>query len=100
MIMNITLSAEHKKNLETLGVLAVYLFGSQAEGFATPHSDVDIGVVFNQPLPDDTLKLYDELYGILGGIIPGRQTDIVLAERGNLELKKDMITHGKILFDV
>ncbi|MGB9723106.1 MAG: nucleotidyltransferase domain-containing protein [Chloroflexia bacterium] len=31
-----------------LNVLAVFLFGSQVDGYATPHSDIDLAVLFER----------------------------------------------------
>ena len=44
------LSSTIEKQLHEIGVSLVYLFGSHAEGKEMPHSDVDIGIVF-QKLP-------------------------------------------------
>lgn len=97
--MEINISNEQKQQLKALGVLAVYLFGSVAEGYAQPHSDVDIGVVFANPLPASTLELYNKLFDIFTEAFPHKELDIVLVERTTLELKKDMITRGKVIFD-
>ena len=36
-----------KKNAQKFNVEAVFLFGSQASGFPTKDSDIDIGIVFD-----------------------------------------------------
>lgn len=97
--MNYNLTSQQKKQLQDLGVLAVYLFGSVAEGYDAPHSDVDIGVVFKQPLQADSLDLYNQLYDIFTAVFPGKEVDIVLADRATLELKADMIAQGILLFE-
>jgi uncharacterized protein len=47
------------------GANAVYLFGSYARGQATPHSDVDLLLVFDQPtnLMQAALDAYMACYG-------------------------------------
>jgi len=40
-----------RRNAERLRGHKVFLFGSRATGRARPHSDFDIGVVGNEPLP-------------------------------------------------
>lgn len=97
--MEIKLSEAQKNQLLSLGVLAVYLFGSVAEGYKQPHSDVDIGVIFKNPLPANTLELYNQLDDIFAKTFPHKELDIVLVERATLELKADMITHGQVIFD-
>ncbi len=40
------ISNKNQIRLDSLGILAVYLFGSSAENTASSLSDIDIGVVF------------------------------------------------------
>lgn len=99
--MKYNLKSHQKQQLEQLGVLAVYLFGSVAEGYDAPHSDVDIGIVFKKPLGqgERVLELFAKLDDIFQSMFPGREVDIVLVDRATLELKADMITHGILLFE-
>ena len=54
-------------------IQAVYLFGSQATGTATPDSDVDVGVLYASPQPlARTLELEDAVAQVLG-----RRVDVV-----------------------
>jgi len=49
--------------MKKLGILAVYLFGSEAEGATTIRSDIDIGVVLKDPKNlEDTRPLYNTIY--------------------------------------
>ena len=48
-------SAEHLDRLQqvcvdTPQILAVFLFGSHVDGYATLHSDVDLAILLNEPL--------------------------------------------------
>jgi uncharacterized protein len=51
---------DHEAELRGLGVAALYLFGSVAEGKQRPDSDVDL---FFDPVPEAELSLFD-LVGI------------------------------------
>jgi len=93
------------EKLRALNVGLVYLFGSQAEGAADEKSDYDIGVVFTNPaiICGDTTALYNRLYDIFCEVFDlsnFRHMDIVFMERAPLELRFDVISHGKVLFEV
>ena len=90
--------------LNELKVGLIYLFGSYAEGFAGPKSDIDIGIVFTDPAiaKGDTLKIYNKLYDLFSDIfdLSGfKNMDIVFLERVGLELRFDAISHGVVLFE-
>lgn len=106
--MMIKLSPQLKKQLGRLGVIAVYLFGSRAQGRAGPLSDFDFGVLLREHGALDggqSLTLYDKLYDIFSPLCPRTLKndiiDIVFLDspRVPLELKFHVITRGKILFD-
>lgn len=88
------------KKLKELGVGLVYLFGSCAEGVSGPLSDIDVGVVLENPrlVRGDTMPIYNELYGLFSLLFGVGNIDLVFLERASLELRFDAITHGKILF--
>lgn len=95
-----SLSTTLQQHLRELGVSLVYLFGSRAEGKAMPHSDVDIGVVFqNLPKPQDSSAPYQKLYELFTDLYPGKLVDIVFLQRAGLELRFDVATHGTLLFE-
>jgi predicted nucleotidyltransferase len=51
-----------RRNAERLRGHRVFLFGSRAEGKARPHSDFDIGVLGDEPLPlNDFYAIEDQL---------------------------------------
>lgn len=89
--------------LKKIGVAALYLFGSHAEGFDGDLSDIDVGVLLTDPRAlKNSRQLYQELYDIFSDVfdLSGFKTiDIVFLQQAPLELRFDVITHGKVLFD-
>lgn len=106
------LTETEKERLERLGVEALVLFGSHAEGLAKLTSDVDIAVfvedtsVFLQDNYKKKTELYNALYDILSSLV-GRTVkhlcniDIVFMQdkRVNLQLKFHVSKHGVVLFE-
>ena len=88
--------------LKRLKVGLVYLFGSYAEGLAGKLSDIDIGIVFTDPMiaRGNTLTVYNELYDIFSDVFESGNLDIILLERSPLELNFDVISHGKVIFEI
>lgn len=102
------LSSKIKKQLEHLGVAAVYLFGSRAQGRASPLSDFDFAILLKSPraLNDKKLlslqnTLYDLFSPLCHRTLKNDVIDIVFLDspRVPLELKFHVIRRGKILFD-
>ena len=52
-----------KKFLVSPDIDSVFLFGSCAKGLATENSDIDIFVVTNSKVQDDSHEAFDILYG-------------------------------------
>ena len=71
-------------------------------GVAGKLNNIDIGVVFTNPaiVHNDTFPVYGKLYDIFFDAFGSENLDIVLLERATLELKFDVITHGKVLFEI
>ncbi len=107
-----TFTDEEKERLERLGVEAVVLFGSHAEGLAGPLSDIDLGVliqdtsVFKTGNYGKKAELYNALYDIFSSLA-GRtiqrlcNIDIVFlqSDNVNLQLKFHVSKHGVALFE-
>jgi predicted nucleotidyltransferase len=76
-------------------VLGVFLFGSQVDGYATPHSDVDLAVLYEQDpdLPEE-LALGVAVSEILGT----ERVDLVNLNRANLLLRHRAIC-GRVLYE-
>lgn len=101
----ITFTHHQQEQLRQLGVAAVYLFGSFAEGRAGALSDVDFGILFKDKTAiayqSDSRALYQALYEILTDAVRlfgDHRVDIVMLQRTNLETQFDVITHGQVLF--
>ena len=86
--------------LKNLGAAAVYVFGSTAEALTQPESDIDLAILMH-PESDskDFVQLYTNLYDILTQVFPGKKLDIVPLQRSPLELRFDVISHGRAIFE-
>lgn len=92
-----------KKKLEKLGVIGIYLFGSQAQGVSGALSDFDFGILLENPeiLRDieKRKKIYDELYDIFSGQIKKLcDIDIVFLQDVYLQLQYHAVSQGKIIY--
>jgi len=74
-------------------VSAVYLFGSQNQGYSHPESDIDLAVLFREP-PDPLvlLDIQDDLSGIAG-----RRVDLVSLNDASPVLCRQVIKYGSPL---
>ena len=92
------------EKLQELGVSTVYLFGSQAENTSGKLSDIDVGVIFDDPkiAYDTTGKIYTKLYDIFTDAFDMnnfKDIDIVFLQKTSLELRYNAIKTRKILFE-
>ena len=92
-----------KIKMKNLGILAVYLFGSEAEKTNTINSDIDIGILLkNKKHLGDTRPLYNAVYSELAKVFnPSfiRELDIVFLRNASLTLQYEAITKGKIIYE-
>lgn len=99
-LMEPKLSESQKHKLQALGVRVVYLFGSSAENYRQPQSDVDIGVVLaDREAGLNISKLYNALYDMFTDVFPGQEIDLVFLQRAGLELNFDVISHGRAIYE-
>lgn len=103
---------EQKRIFQELGVLGVYLFGSQADGTANPESDVDFGVVFsNLSVLEEkgTFHVYGDLFQIFEQILPAKylkrrlesgahEFDIVFLQQAPPRIGFRSVMNGKVLY--
>lgn len=98
------------ERLDNLGVVGLYLFGSQAQGLGSPLSDIDIGVLMrsNSLLEDRSQrnKIYDALYDILSHYASRTldrlcNIDIVFLEDPNVnfQLRYHVAKYGTPLYE-
>ena len=79
------------------GVLAAYLFGSQARGTASDHSDIDVGILLASPptsLVDAPFALAEELASTLG-----KRVDLVVMNTAPPDLVHRILRDGELLVD-
>lgn len=93
----------HHQTLRQLGVKAVYLFGSRAQGREGPLSDYDYAILMEDEghLRGDDLyfKLYDLFSEISPRTLENDIIDIVFLRDAGLELRFHVIRYGIVLFD-
>ncbi len=89
-------------------VLAVYLFGSMSNNLNSNKSDLDIGVVFENPQiilekPQKSLQKYEELYDLFIPLVKNlpkkiNKLDLIFIQNASLPLQKDVVLNGKLLY--
>ena len=110
--MKIEFSQKQLNQFKKIGIETIYLFGSQAQGFAGPLSDVDIGVVLEKPekYKDKTMDIYLKLYSIFVSVLPKKylkhrfemrehEFDIVFLQFAPISLQFSAIRDGKVLYE-
>lgn len=113
----VQLTDQEQQKLKELGVAALYLFGSRAQGIAGPLSDYDFAVLMRDAkVTNDAARfhrnLYAPMYDILSDVVGRddsppppdghfRNIDIVFLQRDTvpLELRFHVIRHGRTLYD-
>ena len=102
-MFDLVLNKNEEKKLEALGVEALILFGSQAQGLATKRSDVDIGVLVERPILQDRQQrndIYDALYDIISGKLNQlTDIDIVFLQDAPMELRAHVMKYGVALYE-
>lgn len=80
-------------------LLAVYLFGSMADGSSSPGSDIDIAVLLSLSDRKRALELKLQLYADLCRHLQRNDVDLVILNLStNLILKDQILKHGQLLF--
>jgi predicted nucleotidyltransferase len=74
------------------GLLALYLFGSRARGDASASSDIDLGALFDGPLPLDRLVQLEARLADAGG----RRVDLVDLRTAGAFLALDVIRGDRL----
>lgn len=96
----IEFSQTFKKELRKLGVSAVYLFGSRAQGRAGPLSDYDFGVLLKGTIP--AKKYLDKklhLMAQFSAYLRNPSVEVVLLNEAPPLLAMNIIDGGRLLFE-
>jgi uncharacterized protein len=101
---DVTFTSDEKSLMDIMGVSAVVLFGSHAQGEPGPMSDFDIGVLCENPgiLQDYKVRraIYDTLYNMFSVKINKLvDIDIVFLTQAPMELQSHAARYGKILYE-
>ncbi len=101
--MSVKLNASQRKTLNRLGVQALYLFGSRAQGRASSLSDYDYAVLMAKKGHSRLGPLYFKLYELLSEVSPrdlrNDVLDIVFLKDAGLELCFHVIRYGVVVCD-
>lgn len=93
----LSFSEELKENL-----IAVYLFGSEAEGLAGATSDVDLAFVFNEPFyRSEPVGVFNkvEVFSYELGRFIGRSVDPVILNASSLKFAYHIIKTGILVYE-
>lgn len=88
-----------EKKIESLGVVAILIFGSAADGTFHKGSDIDFAVLFKDRtlLLKEPVNVYGEIYSEISKNYRGN-LDIVYLHEAPLSLQFNAVTEGKLLF--
>lgn len=100
LINDIKFNKEEINQFKKLGISVIYIYGSQATGLAKSASDIDIGIVFEDPekYKDKTIKVYSELYSIFTDIFPKKEVDVVLLQFASPTLQFKAASEGVTIY--
>lgn len=78
----------------------IYLFGSRIAGFSRQDSDFDIGVRFQEGLPEikERGRIYGKLFADLSQIFPKKKIDLVFIEEVPLHFQFKILTKGRLIY--
>lgn len=88
-----------EKCLDKHNLIAVYLFGSVAQGTAGPLSDIDFGVLL--PIAFTKEKLYDandKIFLDLANYISSERLDVVVLNLAPLRIQFEVVTTGRLIY--
>lgn len=102
-MQELALTREDNTDLQKLGVEALVLFGSRAQGVGSDHSDYDIGVLVASGHAiagsDQRRELYDAIYELLSCRIQQLvDIDIVFLRDAPMELQSHVAKYGVVLY--
>ena len=79
-------------------IVAAYLFGSMAQGRATPHSDIDLAVLLN--IEDDMERFHRRL-ALMGALdrFADREVDVIVLNDASPLLCHQVLKTGRLLYE-
>lgn len=77
-------------------LVAVYLFGSHVEGYATDRSDIDLGFVFREEMP---LAEELDLAGAVQDAIQGSSVDCINLCRAAAHFRNRVLSGGVLIYE-
>jgi len=101
----IKLSKNTKEKLKQLGVVAVYFFGSRVSKTHLPFSDIDLGIVVDNPKKrlDSKLGYFSKVYKAVTDDIPdgfdGVKLDISFLQKASPALGMKAVQEGELIMD-
>lgn len=94
---SIIFTPKEEKKFKDAGVLAVFLFGSRAQGLAGSKSDYDIAVLTSSGAKRS--EVYDLIYDLVSDRLNQLvNIDIVFLSEAPLELKNHVAKYGQALY--
>ena len=81
---------------DDLGIVAVYLFGSQVDGYVTPRSDIDLAILWDEPV---TFRTELDLDAEISLALATDKVDVVNLSKIPLALQYRVIATGKLLYE-
>ena len=82
------------------GVVLAYLFGSQAEGKATPLSDIDLAVLFRSNVPaNQRFRVQIDLIGDCGHVFQRNDVDVIVLNEAPPLLAYHVVKFGRALYE-
>lgn len=100
--MKLTPQTIKKLKQQKIGI--VYFFGSRTHGLSGSAGDFDIGIVFTDPHQIKNLvEIHPILYSLFSKVFPvtfDNDVDIVYLQETSLHFQFQVISEGKILYEV
>ena len=78
-------------------VLAAYLYGSQAKGYARKGSDIDVAIMMDPIFEGDTYNYQFDLEGAASDAVSDFEVETILLDNMNYPLKYNASVGGRLL---
>lgn len=100
IINNKKLDNKLKNIAERNKIRDFYIFGSSALNIKHEGSDLDIGVIFKDGLPqtENRMKIYGEIFSLLSDTFSDEKVDLVFLEEMALHFQFKALTEGQLIY--